>query len=104
MHRAGDVVLANIPFADGNGTKPRPALILFEKLDNVVVAGMTSNLKMRGISVTKDEGAIVDSVIKLNYLFTLTEDRIAKTLFHLSKEKKMLVLNELIGLLEGLKD
>src|SRR5271154_905257 len=103
MYKAGDVVLTEIPFTDGSGTKARPALVLFEELNNVVVAGITSNVKMNGIQLTKSEGAVKESVIKLNYIFTLDENRIAKTLFHLSKEKKVLVFNELVKLLNELK-
>jgi len=35
---------------------------LFEEFDNVV-AGITSNLEMKGISLTKKDGAIKDSII-----------------------------------------
>lgn len=42
----GDVVLAEVPFTDYPQGKLRPALVLFEEFDNVVVAGITSNLSM----------------------------------------------------------
>ena len=53
--------------------KKRPALILFEEFDNVVVAGITSNLQMEGVPLLKEEGAVKDSVIKLNYIFTISK-------------------------------
>lgn len=34
----------------------------------------------------KEEGAIKDSVMKLNYIFTISKTLISKTLFHLTKE------------------
>ena len=58
MLKPGDVVLAHIQFTDTFEVKKRPALILFEEFDNFVVAGITSNLEMKGISLTKKDGAI----------------------------------------------
>jgi len=78
-------------------------VVLFEELGNVVIAGITSNLKMKGIPLTKSEGAIRDSVIKLNYLFTISEEMANKVVFHLSKKKKQLIFDELNKRLSGLK-
>ncbi|MDO8633891.1 MAG: type II toxin-antitoxin system PemK/MazF family toxin [archaeon] len=88
MLEPGQVVLAQVQFADSFQAKKRPAVVLFEEFTNVVVAGITSNTKMKGISLPKKEGAIKDSVIKTNYIFTITEKAIAKKLFKLSNEKK----------------
>ena len=96
MPKFGDVVLAEVQFVDTFEIKKRPALVLFEEYGNVVVMGITSNLEMEGIKLTKKEGAIKDSVIKINYIFTISEKMIKKLLFHLSKEKKKIVLDELI--------
>ena len=95
MHRSGDVIIAQIQFTDTFEIKKRPALVLFEEFDNVVVAGITSNLEMKGIPLTKKEGAVKDSVIKLNYIFTISKAMITKSLFHLTKEKKRTVFDEL---------
>jgi mRNA interferase MazF len=95
MLKSGDVVIAQIQFTDSFDIKKRPALVLFEEFDNVVVAGITSNLEMKGIILTKKEGAIKDSVIKLNYIFTISKAMISKSLFHLNKEKKRVVFDEL---------
>ena len=78
-------------------------MVLFEELGNVVIAGITSNLKMKGIPLTKSEGAIKDSVIKLNYIFTISEEMVSKVVFHLSKEKKYLIFDEFTKKLDGLK-
>ena len=102
MLRAGDVVLTIIQFTDTLETKKRPALVLFEEFNNVVVAGITSNLEMKGIPITKQEGAVKDSVIKLNYIFTVSKTMIEKVLFSLSKEKKKKVFDELVKKLNGL--
>lgn len=103
MLKSGDVVLATVQFTDTFETKKRPALVLFEEFNNVVVAGVTSNLEMKGISLTKKEGAMKDSVIKLNYLFTISEAMIEKRLFSLSEEKKKKVFDELVNKLNALK-
>jgi len=102
MLKSGDVVLANVQYTDTFEIKKRPALILFEDMNNVVVAGITSNLEMKGISLTKKEGAIRDSVIKLNYIFTISSAMVEKTLFSLSKEKKKQIFEELVKKLRDL--
>jgi mRNA interferase MazF len=102
MLKSGDVVIAQIQFTDTFEIKKRPALVLFEEFDNVVIAGITSNLEMKGVLLTKKEGAIKNSVIKLNYIFTISKAMISKTLFHLSKEKKRMVFDELTKRLNNL--
>jgi len=104
MLRAGDVVLASVQFTDTFEIKKRPALVLFEEFDNVVVAVITSNLNMKGIPLSREEGAVENSVIKLNYIFTISKAMITKTLFHLSKKKKEMVFEELTKRLSGLKN
>ncbi len=96
MHKFGEVVLASIQFTDTFEVKKRPTLVLFEELSNVTVAGITSNLKMRGIPLFKKEGAIKNSIVKLNYIFTISEKMIEKVLFSISKEKKELIRKELM--------
>lgn len=96
MPKFGDVILAHIQFVDTFEVKKGPAVVLFEEYDNVVVAGITSNLEMKGIPLLKKEGAIKDSVIKLNYIFTISEKMIEKTLFSLSSEKKKLIASEFV--------
>ncbi len=102
MSKAGEVVLAKVQFTDTFEIKKRPALVLFEELDNVVVAGITSNLEMKGIPITKKEEAVKDSIIKLDYIFTISKMMIEKTLFSLSKEKKRRVFEELVKKLRDL--
>ena len=102
MLKPGDVVLANVQFTDTFEVKKRPAVMLFEELDNVVVAGITSNVQMIGIPLTKKEGAIKESIIKLNYLFTISKLMIEKSLFSLSQEKKKQVYDGLVKRCSGL--
>ena len=103
MPNAGDIVLTKIQFADTFEIKKRPVLVLFKEFNNIVVAGITSNMEMKGVSLTKKEGAIKNSVIKLNYIFTVSEAMIEKVLFSLSKEKKKKVFDGLMKMLDGLK-
>ena len=96
IHNFGEVILASIQFADTFEIKKRPALVLFEELGNVIIAGITSNLEMKGIRLSKKDGAVKESVIKINYIFTISEKMIERTLFSISKEKKETVKSELI--------
>ena len=102
MLKAGEVILATIQFTDTFEVKTRPALVLFEEMGNFVVAGITSNKEMNGIPLTKKEGAVKESVIKLNYIFTISKSMIKKSLFALTKEKKKVIFDELTKKLNGL--
>ena len=44
-----------------------------------------------------------DSVIKINYIFTISEAMISKVIFQLPQEKKNLVFKELVKRLSELK-
>jgi len=102
MLESGSVVLAKVQFTDTFEIKKRPALVLFEEYDNVVVAGITSNTEMKGIALTKKEGAVKNSIIKLNYIFTVSKLMVEKKLFSLSSSKKRIVFNELLKKLKPL--
>jgi len=94
-YKFGDIILAEIQFTDTFETKVRPALVLFEEMGNIVVAGITSNLNMKGILIKKEENIPKDSVIKLNYLFTISEKMVKRFLSCISEEKKSLVKKEI---------
>lgn len=96
MYNFGDVILAKVQFTDTFEVKTRPSLVLFEEDKNIVVAGITSNIQMRGIPLTKKEGAIRDSIIKLNYIFTISEKMADRFLFSIPRQKKDLIKTELI--------
>ena len=100
MHNFGDVILAEVQFTDTFEVKVRPALVLFEEQGNIVLAGITSNMQMEGISLTKREGMLKESIIKLNYIFTISEKMVKKRLFSLSDEKKKLIRHELMEKLD----
>lgn len=96
MYKTGDVVLAQVQFTDTFEVKTRPAVVLFEEYGNIVVAGVTSNTEMEGIPLTRKEGAVKDSVIKINYIFTISDKMVKKQLFSLSHEKKKIMVSELV--------
>ena len=96
MYKFGQVILASVQFTDTFEIKKRPALVLFEEHGNIVVMGITSNLEMKGIPLHKEEGAVVESIIKLNYIFTISEKMVEKILFFVSKKKRDLIKSELI--------
>ena len=95
MYKTGDVLLAQVQFTDTLEIKTRPAVALFEEHGNIVVAGVTSNMKMEGIPLTKKEGSIKDSIIKINYIFTISDKMVKKYLFSLSEGKKRVFISEL---------
>ena len=96
MYKFGDVILAKVHYTDTFEIKKRPAMVLFEEFGNVVAAGITSNINMKGIKLTKEDGAIKDSIIKLNYIFTISEKMVEKSLFNVSEEKKRIIKGKII--------
>lgn len=102
MYEVGDVVLSRIPFTDSSQVKVRPAVVLYEKYGNFVVAGITSNEKMHGVFLSHSDGLPFDSIIKTNYLFTITEMSITKRLIKLSDEKRRELHSVLLGHLKPL--
>lgn len=96
MYKLGAVILAKVQYTDTFEVKKRPAVVLFEEYGNIICAAITSNPKMSGVPLTKQDGAVFNSVIKLNYIFTISEHAIEKVLFTISDEKKKLIKEELI--------
>lgn len=103
MYNPGDVVLAVVQFTDTFETKSRPAVVLFEDFGNIVIAGVTSNISMEGIRLGIKDGAIKESVIKINYIFTISNLMVKKKLFTLSREKKEELHKALAEKLSGLR-
>jgi mRNA interferase MazF len=66
MPEPGDVVITRVKFTDSDNSKIRPALILFEELGNVIIAGITTNTRMNGMRISKNEGAAQDSILPYN--------------------------------------
>ena len=92
----GDVILCEVQYTDTLEIKIRPALVLFEEYVNIICAVITSNPKMKVIKITKKEDVVVESIIKLNYIFTISERMIKRVLFSLSRAKRDLVKEEFL--------
>ena len=104
MYNPGDVIVCNVQYTDTHEIKTRPALVLFEDMDNIIVAGITSNKSMKGVRITKEDGAVIDSVIKLNYIFTVSSNLVKKKVFSLNSKKKEEVYNSILNSPSPLKD
>ena len=103
MYSSGDVVAVTLKLGEGE-EKTRLALVLYEEFGNVVVAGITANPYAKGIPIYKKEGGVRDSTIKLNYVFTVSEDVLSRPFFRLKQEKRKMVLDQLLKLLSGMQD
>ena len=95
-YQRGDVVLVNYPFASGQGTKTRPALIVQyntnnQRLDNTVIVQITSRIRFAKSEPTqllieiqsaagRQSGLINDSAVSCENLFTIRQDAIIRKL------------------------
>ena len=84
-----DVVITRVKFTDYDDSKISPILILLEGWGGVVLAWITTNRRMNGIIISRSYEAAQDSVIKLNYIFTITNEAIIETVFHLDLKKEI---------------
>ncbi len=98
----GDIVLVNYPFADGQGSKVRPALVIQSdrnntRLDNTIVAQITSRTHLARTEPTqllielasdagRQSGLIADSAISTENLYTIRQDAIRRKLGTLPEE------------------
>ncbi len=94
--KKGDVVLIKFPFTDLSGSKLRPALVLVESGNDIVVAFITSVLTERfdgDIPLVKSDqnGLKKDSTLRLMKLATLSRDLIAGKIGSLSEEELSVV-------------
>ena len=89
MYKQGDILLIPIPFSDLTSNKKRPVLVISNNLynskaDDIVVAAITSNVKIKEYTVLfteKDlqEGDLeVDSCIRADKIYSLSQDIIRK--------------------------
>ena len=82
--REGQLILADLPVS-GKGWKRRPALVLRQMpgYGDYLVCGLSSQLRQlipgfgERLDPTSANGLLVESVIRLEYLFVVSEDDIA---------------------------
>jgi mRNA interferase MazF len=97
--KRGDVVILDVPFPDGSGTKVRPGIIVqsdyYNRLNSTVIAAITSSRsRMVGaktqlyIDITtpdgRDTGLRTDSVVQCNHLLTINQNLIRRSIGQLS--------------------
>lgn len=78
-------------------------MVLYEEHNNVVVAGITSNTKMGGIPLSIEEGVVKESVIRNNYIFTVSSALILRVIFHLTATKRNMVYDAIVERLGSLR-
>ena len=96
QYKFGDILICQVQFMDTEEIKTRPVYVLFQEFDSVVVIGITSNPHVVGVPLSKEEGMIKDSIIKLNYIMTISEKMVKKYVCSATEEKKRIVKNELL--------
>lgn len=97
VYKQGDVLIVPFPFSDLSSVKQRPVLVISKTTDNessddIIVCGITSNLKDSKHSVIIENSNLESgeiprkSRIKVDKLFTLDKAVIKKKLARLNKE------------------
>jgi len=104
-HRAGDVVLVDVPYTDLTGTKKRPAVVLLSHHPDILAAFCTSRLDKAGpddvlIPASPVNGLAVDSVVLPGKLFTLHQSLIVRRLGRLTGEQHRSVVARLVRALD----
>ena len=110
--RQRNIVLTPFPFSDQSGNKVRPALILSndqfnEKSEDVIVCGLTSNIKDSKYSIIIDQKDIEDgklyekSSIKVENLAKIKKSIIIKSFARLEKKRFKEAIKKLEELFES---
>jgi mRNA interferase MazF len=98
--RRGDIILADLPFSDGSGSKVRPGLVVQNdannrRLDDVILALITSVTDRAGTEPTqllvdiatndgRQSGLLHTSAIKCEHLITLDQRLVKRVIGRLS--------------------
>lgn len=90
-YKAGDVVLVGIASLENNQVKKRPVFVLYNKGNNIIAAALSRNKNMKGISLSKKDGATINCQLSLQYIFTFSQNAVIKKLFtvNLSRRKEI---------------
>jgi len=88
--KKGDVVLVSFPFTDLSGSKLRPALVLAESSQDVLVAFITTQSKWSDefsikLMASPINGLKIDSLVRLNKITTLDKNLVFGKLGNLSE-------------------
>jgi mRNA interferase MazF len=101
--KKGDIVLIPFPFTDLTGNKNRPAVILVESENDVIVSFITSQLKWQSgfdivVQPTELNGLKTSSLIRLSKLATIDKELIIGRLGVLDSQYADLVNQTLVQL------
>ena len=107
MPEQRDVCLIPIPFTDLTSSKRRPVIIISNNdynnnTDDVLVMGITSNLKERIDSVEIDQNDMdtgtlkMKSIVRIDKIYSLNKNLIIKTFGKLNLKKFSEIVNKLI--------
>ncbi|MBI3536399.1 MAG: type II toxin-antitoxin system PemK/MazF family toxin [Chloroflexi bacterium] len=93
IYRGGDLVLVDFPFATGQDTRRRPAMIVLDTGDaDVIVARVTSQARQDDFDVPISEwrgaGLLLPSIVRLHKLATLEKSLIVRRLGSLQKSDR----------------
>ena len=109
MYKQGEIVIVPFPFSDLSSIKQRPVLILSKNIDNekvedIVTCGITSNVKNSKYSVLIENEDLIEgevpkiSRVKVDKLFTISQDIVKKKVGRINKESFEKVKSEFIKL------
>lgn len=110
MYKQGEIVIVPFPFSDLSSVKQRPVLILSKNTDNetaedVITCGVTSNIKDSKYSVLFENKNLIEgeipkpSRVKVDKLFTISQNIIKKKVGRINKETFEKVKSEFIRLI-----
>lgn len=106
IFRQGDILIVPFPFSNLHSIKRRPVVVLSKKFNgnDLIVCGVTSNLKERKCSVLMDNDCLIEgilpmkSLIKVDKLFTLDKSIVIKKVGRLNAQCFGKVRKEFVGL------
>lgn len=109
MFKQGEIIIVPFPFSDLSSIKQRPVMILSKNIDNekvedVITCGITSNVKDSKYSVLIENKDLIDgkipkpSRIKIDKLFTISQDIIKKKVGRVDKKTFEKVKSEFVKL------
>jgi mRNA interferase MazF len=102
--KKGDIIFVPFPFTDLSGTKLRPAVVLINSRQDVVVAFITSQLKWKTettipIKSSEINGLKSDSFVRLDKITTLDKEIVVGRLGSLTEAEVEKMNKELIKIL-----
>ena len=97
MYKQGEIIIVPFPFSNLSSVKQRPVLVLSkntdnEKIEDIITCGMTSNIKDSKYSILIGDKNLIEgeipkpSRVKVDKLFTISQDIVKKKVGRIDKE------------------